>query len=789
MHALRSFRIRAIAATVVTFLALSAVPVSPASATGVSVRGNVSFGTSGNHPAGVSATILWEHVGSNPPRTGSAVTDSLGNYSLSLAPGSYRLGFYPSVSSYQSRFWRDQPAQGSANLLVVGSVPITGVDQVLPSLGTISGTVSLGSDGVLADAGQVRVTYRSCPDTTGCVWQVPPSTLTTTNGRYSISGLPTGVHHLTFELAAGSGFQPTTRVVTLTGASSSASDQNVTLTPTTSIVGTVMLGDDATPAGAGDVRVTAVISKNESSSTLSALTDSAGRYEIPGLGGRAYYLRFDYLRSDAFADEWFGDAYFPSSAVATVVSTEPVVRNATLAPAGSISGRVTASDGSPLAGVTVFLYTLDEVAFERVTYATVKTASDGTYSVTGLPAGAHYDLSFSYWPAQSPYADGRRGGDPLNPQNSGYVDVAVGQHRTGIDQVLYLRTGISGRVICDGCTLRGSLIVELERNAGTAASPRWVEMSQGSVSLEYGPGNYRLSGLAPGTYRIVVRGGYRSPSIEPNATATFEVGEGDSLTVNPVIRWRQFQRDFDGDSFSDVLARDSAGALRLYRGDGVGGWLGSTVLGSGWGRLTAVLTPGDFNSDSISDVIARDSSGGLWLFQINGGHGWFSPTKIGAGWNVFDQIISPGDFDGDGYSDVIARTRLGKLYLYPGNGDGGFQPSRLIGSGWERFNLIFSVGDFNGDDATDVMARTPRGALVLFSGNGSGGWLGSSIVGSGWQSFTAISGVGDFSGDGNPDVIVRTTRGELFLFRGNGTGLWSGSVRIATAWSTLRIAS
>ena len=46
--------------------------------------------------------------------------------------------------------------------------------------------------------------------------------------------------------------------------------------------------------------------------------------------------------------------------------------------------------------------------------------------------------------------------------------------------------------------------------------------------------------------------------------------------------------NFDGTGGSDVLARNAAGLLVLYRGDGRGGWLGSSVVGQGWNSLVQI---------------------------------------------------------------------------------------------------------------------------------------------------------------------------------------------------------
>lgn len=785
MNPRRASRMRSLAPIVTAILALSLLPASPASAIAQSVTGTVSFGTPGTIPAGATAMVHWSTVSTSPYASGSTVTDSAGHYSLNLAPGSYMLRFSSMVAGYQDRYWLDGFGRKGAEVLVVGSTPRTGIDQTLPSVGTISGTVSLGSVGNVASAAQVKVSYSVCYPDEGCIGQPRTSTLTTVGGAYSFPNLWTGVYTLTFALVSGTGFQPTTRVVTITDTATSAPGQNATLPTAGSIVGSVTLGVNQTPAGAGDVRVTAsrTLSPTGFVEEFSTFTDAAGNYSIVGLAASGYRLHFDYVRSEDFVDEWYIDTYFPSTSAHIQVATGSVEHNANLGVAGSVSGRVTGSDGIPVAGVTVHAYTYDPRVYNNVVLGEAITANDGTFTVGGIPA-ASYGLRFL--PNGTGHVSATWGKDPLNPQDSDVITIATGEHRAGIEQVVYLQTIVGGRVTCDDCVLRGSVWATLQRNDGTDLSPQWVSAGYAQVTTYNGA--YQIRDLVPGTYRLIIQSG-DGPKLEPNVTAPFELIEGRYLAVNPSVRVQEFYRDFDDDTHADVIVRDAAGSLRLFRGDGSGGWQGSQLLGTGWGRMTMVVTPGDFNSDGLSDLIARDSAGGLWLFMGDAGNGWRGTIKIGAGWNTFDSVFSPGDFDGDGNSDLIARTRLGKLYLYPGDGNGRFLSSLLIGSGWDRFTAVFPVGDFNGDDATDVMARTVRGALVLFAGDGSGGWQGASVVGSGWQNFTALSGVGDFSGDGNPDVIARTTRGDLFLFRGNGAGSWSGSVRIAAGWGSFRITS
>jgi len=96
----------------------------------------------------------------------------------------------------------------------------------------------------------------------------------------------------------------------------------------------------------------------------------------------------------------------------------------------------------------------------------------------------------------------------------------------------------------------------------------------------------------------------------------------------------------------------------------------------------------DFTGDGASDVLARDGAGRLWLYPGNGRGGWLPRRQVGAGWQIFNAIVGAGDRTGDGASDVLARDGAGRLWLYPGNGRGGWLPRRQVGAGWQIFNAL-----------------------------------------------------------------------------------------------------
>lgn len=241
--------------------------------------------------------------------------------------------------------------------------------------------------------------------------------------------------------------------------------------------------------------------------------------------------------------------------------------------------------------------------------------------------------------------------------------------------------------------------------------------------------------------------------------------------------------DLNSDRKPDVLARDSAGTMWFYPGNGRGGLLTRVLVGGGWNGMTAVVGSGDMNSDGKADVLARDTSGTLWLYPGNGGGRLLARIKVGTGWNVMTAVVGPGDMNGDGKADVLARDFTGALWLYPGSGRSVLLRRVSAGAGWNVMTSIAGPGDMNGDRKADVLARDSRGNLWLYAGNGGGGLLRPKPAGVGWNYMTAIVGRGDFNGDLRNDILAVDTAGILWLYKGSGAGGWLGKVQVGRGWN------
>ena len=61
-------------------------------------------------------------------------------------------------------------------------------------------------------------------------------------------------------------------------------------------------------------------------------------------------------------------------------------------------------------------------------------------------------------------------------------------------------------------------------------------------------------------------------------------------------------------------------------------------IGAKWHVMTAVVSPGDFDGDGAVDVLARNAAGDLLMYRGNGKGGWAGSAKVGAKWDVLAQF-------------------------------------------------------------------------------------------------------------------------------------------------------
>ena len=190
--------------------------------------------------------------------------------------------------------------------------------------------------------------------------------------------------------------------------------------------------------------------------------------------------------------------------------------------------------------------------------------------------------------------------------------------------------------------------------------------------------------------------------------------------------------------------------LLMYRGNGRGGFVTGTgeSIGGGWGGFTALLAPGDFSGDGKPDILARQSDGALLLYRGNGDSGFAGAAQVvGSGWQRLHRAAgaratgtatarptcSRAQSDGDAAAVPRQRRR-------PAGSPAAASRSAPAGAASPRCT---ASGDFSGDGLPDILARASDGALLLYRGNGAGGFIAPyPQVGSGWQSLSFLTLVG-----------------------------------------------
>jgi uncharacterized repeat protein (TIGR02543 family) len=278
------------------------------------------------------------------------------------------------------------------------------------------------------------------------------------------------------------------------------------------------------------------------------IVNTNGSYALTGLPVGSYYLKAD---SDGnHISEWYAGATSTSvcgSAQAAVVATPGETvggNNFQLDIGATISGTVTDSGGTPnpiTSGGLVEAYSSYDCGTGSYTLVGVGSMglSDGTYAITGLPAGAYVlkvsptgNYSPEWWasPASTPVCSSAQA-----------VSVGVGGIVGGRNFQLAAGASISGTVYDSGgvtaITGGGSVI------AYTGGSCTGIYAGIGSIATN---GAYAISGLLAGTYSLkaVPTGSYLSEWwLSPASTSDCSLAETVTILALSTTTDRNFQLD------------------------------------------------------------------------------------------------------------------------------------------------------------------------------------------------------------------------------------------------------
>jgi hypothetical protein len=257
----------------------------------------------------------------------------------------------------------------------------------------------------------------------------------------------------------------------------------------------------------------------------------------------------------------------------------------------------------------------------------------------------------------------------------------------------------------------------------------------------------------------------RSASTQP-VRAGLRIGTGWGSLRHVVL-----SPDLTGDARADVVAvSPSTGALRIYRGDGRGGFAGMTERGSGWNGMSRLVATGDRTGDREADLLAVRTDGSLVLFEGDGA-GWFRGSRVVAtGFGAFRSVTDAGDVTGDGVPDLLTVSdSTNVLQLRAGRAGGGLGAPVTWGTGWQGLDAV-TAADLDGDGRRgDLLVRQADGRMRAYFADAGGRLTRMNTFGKGWGALDELTTGSDWNGDGTPDLIGRVVAtGDLRLYAGSG---------------------
>ncbi|MGR0159522.1 GH25 family lysozyme [Paenarthrobacter nitroguajacolicus] len=142
------------------------------------------------------------------------------------------------------------------------------------------------------------------------------------------------------------------------------------------------------------------------------------------------------------------------------------------------------------------------------------------------------------------------------------------------------------------------------------------------------------------------------------------------------------------DAYPGIVGYDTTGRL-FYFSNPAGKTVGTGVsIGVGWTGLEIVQM--DFDKDSNADLLAKNGAGDLKLYRSNGTGNLMpeSPGLVGTGWNIISSFGAVRGFAGADTSGIIAKTTIGELRYYPVGSNRSWGSPTRIGTGWNGLTIF-----------------------------------------------------------------------------------------------------
>lgn len=144
------------------------------------------------------------------------------------------------------------------------------------------------------------------------------------------------------------------------------------------------------------------------------------------------------------------------------------------------------------------------------------------------------------------------------------------------------------------------------------------------------------------------------------------------------------------DKYPGLVARNTVDGKLYYYSNPSGKAVGSkiTLGNSGWATMSEINAL-DWDGDKKMDLLVRNSAGQLLLYRTNGAGAFVSEARkvVGAGWGSFESVNIVQNFASKGSVGLVAQMSTGALRYYP-IVSGKFGAYSLIGtSGWSGYNI------------------------------------------------------------------------------------------------------
>jgi hypothetical protein len=435
-----------------------------------------------------------------------ATSNASGEYTLSrLTTGSYKVAFYSSSDEldYLEQYYDGKTSFAEANTVAVTTGATTGnIDAALLSGGQITGKVTSA-----ATNNPLSYVYVCALSGGG-----EHCASTNAKGEYTVEALASGMY--TVEFSGSDGLNYLTQYYNGKASSAEADQVSVTAGATTAGIDASMVAGGqitgkvisaATNAPLEGVQVCASLAAVEFGGQTCATSTFGGAYTISALTTGEYKVSFE---DDSFESDYLEQYYSGQTSFATANKVSVTAGSATegidaaLIAGGEITGKVTsAATKAAIAEVSVCVISSGAGPVYRCT----RTDASGEYTIPTLTSG-EYTVEFSSSSEHglnylTQYYD-----DKSSPSEASKVAVTIGKTTASIDAELQVGGQITGKVTSQAT----KTAIDRVEVCATASANEYEDQTCADTNAN---GEYTLSGLATGAYKVRFSGGGETPYV------------------------------------------------------------------------------------------------------------------------------------------------------------------------------------------------------------------------------------------------------------------------------------